>query len=462
MEANEQNPKFFLKLIFNYLLLLPSIIILFFINDLPPLYICSAGAIGCLLLLLISQYLTITNFFFIFLIILTPFDRKIAFFRSSELIFYAVLIAFYIQYISDITQPRIDLRRIPLLKILFLLLLLIATSGIISFFLPYQFSIFTTIMQIETWAIYVGLYCLSYLIHNNKAQFNITTITVLFLGIVFALITIKDYIFGTNVVQFDVARATAIFQRPNAFSAYLELMVFIPLGFYLFLRNKILGYLNGILFLLIFLAVLLTFTRGAVLGIGVSIITMLIVYRRKFVKFLPLIVLGILCLVTIPVGKYFFIRFNPGLFDTSLLIRFILWESAVANIIQYPLFGIGPAHLDVVFAAQSLQYFKNLSRLGHAHNAYLELAMGSGILSLGLFLILKVQIIRMGLKYLKPQKSGFYTAVVFGILFGQISITIHEFFDYFFRNFDVAFLYWILIGLMSKICSNESRNGEIS
>ncbi|MGQ9846577.1 MAG: O-antigen ligase family protein [Bacteroidales bacterium] len=457
MQNTAQKLRLFKMEIFNFLLLIPLIIILFFIDELKPLYIYGIGAVLFLILIVIAQHLTISNFFFLLLIILAPFDRPIAFFRSSELIFYAAIIAFYIQYIADITTTKISLDRIAYLKIFLLLFLLIAVSGIMSFFLPFKFSIFATIKQVETWGIYVVLYCLSYLIHNNKTHFKTTLITILFLGTVFSLATIQDYIFSTgmNVAQFDIARATAIFQKPNAFSAYLELMVFIPLGFYLFHRNKLVKYINGILFLLIFTTIFLTFTRGALLGLGVSVITILIIYRKEIQKFLPIIMLGILCFMIIPAGRYFFIRFASGLFDRSLLMRFVLWQNAAANIIHYPIFGIGPAHFDVVFAAQSLQNFKNLGRLGHTHNAYLELALGSGILVLVLFIIFKLQILRLGIKYLKKHQSGFYTAVVFGVLFGQISIMIHDFFDYFFRNFDIAFLYWILIGLMVKICTSE-------
>ncbi len=458
MSNNTVKAVFFLKEESVFLLFFPLILILPLLNNLSFIYFYLMFLVLGVLLVWMANYLSVSSIFFLFLIILSPFDRKLLLLRSSEMLFFIVFVVFLLHYSYHGENLKNGYSRIPQIRVLGIMLLTIAISSVVSLFLPYTFSISQTIMQVERWGIFIIIYIMSYMIHNDKIQYKITLIVILAMGIVFSLFSIKEFVFSHAFVTSlaGVTRVAAIFSRPNAFSAYLELMVFIPLGFFLFYKDRFVKYLNGVLFLLIFLTILLTFTRGALIGLGVSVIIICIFYRRWLRRYLPMVILVILLLVILPFRNLIFVRFTPGAFDTSLLFRFILWKAALAYIVKYPFLGIGAAHFDVVFAAQSLQGLKGLGLLGHAHNAYLEMALGKGIFVAILFIVFKIRIIMTGVRFLKSHKSEFFSAIVFGSVFGLISISIHEFFDYFLRNFDIAFLYWILIGMIAKICSKKT------
>lgn len=461
MHSRSPNITAFIKNYSIFLFLLPLYISLLIFNNIQAIYIYIAIIILLFCMFLLTHVYTLNFIFLLFLIFISAFDQKVFIFRSSEVALYllsSVILLYYIMRAPVIVQK---VKETPLFNLIILFMIVVIISSIQSFLLPYNFSIATTIMQIERWFSFFLLYIIAYTLFSSKKRIYTALFLILLLAFFFSLLSFLDFfsLRGTYIPGLAVSRAMAIFQKPNALAAYLELIVPIPLGLYLFGEKKEIRVLGIILFLFIITAIIMTFTRGAFIGLFLMIVYTFVVARKKLKKLIPLALIVVLMVLVSPLGQYISFRFTPGMFDTSLLLRFLLWKSAINNILQYPLFGIGPGHLAVVFSQEVIQNFKHFGVLGHVHNTYLEIFMSLGIFALVLFILLKYKVISRGVKYISINNQDNITAIVFGIIGGQIAISGHEMFDYFFFSFDISFLYWILIAMLMRLCQNPRKNG---
>lgn len=149
----------------------------------------------------------------------------------------------------------------------------------------------------------------------------------------------------------------------------------------------------GILMIPILLAVVLTLTRSALLGLlgGVGLMVLLS-HRRWFFVFLVLLLVGVVLLVTIgesvlPSLIYKRLNFNYLLTGANTLARLEMWQGGWEMVKDRPLLGMGDRSLDSIapnyYGDADTVYF------GHLHSNFVQLAVIWGIpgLLLGLFFI---------------------------------------------------------------------------
>ena len=193
-----------------------------------------------------------------------------------------------------------------------------------------------------------------------------------------------------SIANQNYFRAISIFPDPHTFSLFLGMLI--PVAFCLFLLSKQ-KKIWLFSFLVILLADILTFSRGAYLGILFGLIFFIFNFwkqisgRRRAIIGLG-IILFFLFSAANPVSQRLISSFN--LKEGSNLGRIQMWEEAVMVISQKPIFGTGIGNF-------SLEINKDVKYRNpiYAHNTYLDIAAEEGILA-GLIwiLILAVTLIK--------------------------------------------------------------------
>jgi O-antigen ligase len=182
-------------------------------------------------------------------------------------------------------------------------------------------------------------------------------------------------------------RAFGFFPDPHTFSFFASLCFFIGLGYFAWERNWKWKILAGIAVVLIFLAIIFSFSRGAYFGVLVGSLFFLAVFLIRLGNAGKMAIVGV---VLIFLAAVFF----QGTIQSRLASAFNFkegsnaervknWRQAVEIIKNYPLTGIGlgnyASYINPALGERSSVY---------AHNLFLDIAAETGILNGIIFLVL--------------------------------------------------------------------------
>jgi O-antigen ligase len=144
--------------------------------------------------------------------------------------------------------------------------------------------------------------------------------------------------------------------------------------------------------------------------------------------------------------------------------RIPIWANTLVMIADNPVLGIGvggwrnayPKYYDSILKDVA---FNESVRSERAHNEYLEMISGVGLIGFAIFLWTAFLIVKIILKILKSKnttKSEFY--LILGIGLSIVGYSINAFFSFPVRVFFPAFLIMAFVGLLiSKPCFGEAR-----
>ncbi len=173
-------------------------------------------------------------------------------------------------------------------------------------------------------------------------------------------------------------RVTAFFPDPHVASFFFGITACLALGLFFETKQNFFLYSSSILFL----ADILTFSRGGYLGMFIVLASMFFIQKNKwglkpFLWFAGL--LPLLLWAGGPIYERFFSSFI--LADASSTDRLLLWRTAWETILQAPLFGLGLGNY-----AEWIHPGLGATIPYYAHNLYLDIAVEGGLISLFLFL----------------------------------------------------------------------------
>jgi len=263
------------------------------------------------------------------------------------------------------------------------------------------------------------------------------------------------------------SRLTASFSFPNAFAGWLAPMIplFTGLTVLELPKKKILRplLLAGIACLIA--ALVLTYSRGAWLGVAAGLTLMagyavLKAHRKlKIVIITVLACLGLLYLLlpqpvrsTIkakgrfdevgPLAKQTFgvLTQKDGVSES---VRVNYLKESLQIIKDYPVFGCGLNTYTKV-----VQRYKLLETSGaYPHNSFLQKTAETGLVGLGAFLGVLAVFFKTGFSYLGRQRDP----LVLGLLAGTFAFCVHSFFDNHLYSLQLAVLFWFLLGLTGAV-----------
>ena len=324
---------------------------------------------------------------------------------------------------------------------------------------------------------------------KNECQINRLLAILLFISTILGIYGISQY----NGIDFSFWKANVgrnqvfgLFGNVNYFAEYM--IVPLPLAISLFFATR--NRTRKILLLVGILAMggslLLTFTRGSYLAIGISSIFMFLLYLvsqgKSFIKKhkkIFILILAIIILITFiftlpnPLNKpgttiskikkrISISQFTQGY---SIRRRIATWKFTIMMIKDHPLLGSGIGtfkYNSLNYQAKFFDQENNRSLYPYgvadkAHNEYLQLGAEVGMLGLGIFIWLIISYFRYGLRILKKLKDKYKQGILIGLMGGVMAVLIDAIFGFPLHLPATLVLFWLFIGLIISLNYSEQE-----
>jgi len=199
------------------------------------------------------------------------------------------------------------------------------------------------------------------------------------------------------------------------------------------------------------ICLLLTYSRGALAGLGAALLVLALLRHRKLLVWILLIALLVLML---PQTQWYVQHFLEGVRgqDLATQMRFGEYKDALILISRYPWLGVGFA------GAPDIDTYIGVS------SVYLLIAEEMGLIGLAVFLLINVLVVRRTLRWLKkPVHNPRLEAIVLGLLTALLGALFSGIFDHYFFNINfqhAVALFWLCIGLLISATLLPSEHGH--
>ena len=281
--------------------------------------------------------------------------------------------------------------------------------------------------------------------------------------VISSVVGIAEYVLGkaqldwldTTMFSQIEGRAVSFFENPNVLGTYLCLGA--PLSIALVSVSKEKSKTRWFVgFCLIIACSVLTWSRGAWLGLAAAVIMMLVCTRHTFA-----VIMG--AMITIPFASYVIPQtvidrfFSIGdLADTSTMYRLNIWRGCVDMAKDCGFSGIG------VGEESFLRLYPKYAVSGaetayHAHSLWLQILLMLGVCGLVLFLILMLFLYRRAFTVMKNTADREIACLSAASLSAVTGLLAAGLFDYTWYNYRVFFMFFVLIGLICS-CGIVSEN----
>ncbi len=171
-------------------------------------------------------------------------------------------------------------------------------------------------------------------------------------------------------------RMYSTLENPNLFGAYLLMIISILTAFTLRERAVKRRTVFAVILLSLLLCLALTYSRGAWVSLAAIVLGLTLFYDKRF-GLLFLLVPVVLAFYHGQVVERFFSLFSGE--DTSVDLRFALWESTMAMIEEHPLLGVGWGAYFLAYPDYNFFIQEEGVLIFHAHNMYLNMLAEVGI-----------------------------------------------------------------------------------
>lgn len=357
-------------------------------------------------------------------------------------------------------------------------------------------SLQSAIKEFAKWAEMFAIYVF---VANNLDEAKLTRVlAAMFLaGLSEAAIGIYQFLFRVGPEGFTLfdrfMRAFGTFEQPNPYAGYLALIVPVALGVAIAVisspysvfskpsRSKterwllntdhlVLTVLAALSLIAMFAAVLMSWSRGAWLGVAAGLVVATIVQSRRafvlsiiaaFVLTFAILLSSINVIPAAVADRFSGVADYFGVFDVrgvkvddanyAIVERMAHWQSAAMMFADHPLLGVGFGNYAAVYPAYALPNWDD--PLGHAHNYYLNVAAEAGSIGLIAYLILWTAAFWQGWRAVRVT-SGWQRGVAAGLLGMLVALSIHNGFDDLFVH-GMHVQVGIGLGIVAAITNNK-------
>ena len=256
-----------------------------------------------------------------------------------------------------------------------------------------------------------------------------------------------------NISGETIMRVFSLFSDPHMLSFYLGLIVSLLVG--LIYITKINKFLLFIAYLLVFITLLLTFSRGAYIAIIVSFLILAFLFWKYLDNKKIAIILCLSLLIFIIPGTSISDRFY-GSFDLnegSNIGRLEMWQMAGKIGMNSFWGGIGLGNYSLLVDSEF--DYRNPAT---AHNLYLDIFSEIGFFGLIFWLLLILGTIWQALKKLKILDNKKQKCILICLISSLVYFFIHSFFETAIYQPSVLALLMIILGLFSVLLKNDPEN----
>ncbi|MFH1938425.1 MAG: O-antigen ligase family protein [Patescibacteria group bacterium] len=248
-----------------------------------------------------------------------------------------------------------------------------------------------------------------------------------------------------NISGLTIMRAFSFFSDPHMFSFYLGLTL--PLIIVLLLNNSNKKLLL-IIYPLLFIALLLTFARGAYLAIIITFLVLAgLIWKYLGNKKVPILLFLSLLIIIVP-GTPFSGRFYASfdLDEGSNIGRLEMWQQASQTGLDNFWQGVGLGNYSLIIDSD-LDYRNPVT----AHNLYLDFFSEMGIFTLTIWLILILGTIGQLFEKLINLNNIEEKYILVGLIGSLVYFSVHSCFETAIYNPSVLALLMIVLGLSTVV-----------
>ncbi|MGH2365335.1 MAG: O-antigen ligase family protein [Chloroflexota bacterium] len=269
-------------------------------------------------------------------------------------------------------------------------------------------------------------------------------------GVIVALVGLEQYATGHGIQAEGVRRLVAIYDSPDNVALYLGRLVPIAAAIALLAplslaRRAAYAAVAG----LMLLAVLLSFTRGAWVGVFLALLVVAAFAGRRWVA--AALAGGVVAAVGISFVQAKRVRsilqFTPG---STGFTRLALWRSTVSMIRAHPWFGIGLDNFLYQYPRYMLPAAADEPDLSHPHNVVLDFWSRAGIFALAALVWLEVLFFAKAWR-LAHAADTWTRAFAVGLLASMVDALAHGMVDNSYFLIDLSLVFWLSLGLLQVL-----------
>ncbi len=193
------------------------------------------------------------------------------------------------------------------------------------------------------------------------------------------------------------------------------------------------------------LAVVMSWSRGAWVGVAAALIGITVLRSRRALVMVIAAALLVVYVLLAGGARYLppalvqrvsdFLPYAGGMdistvqvtdANYALVERMAHWQAAAGMLGDHPWLGVGIGNYAVAYARYAIGRWRD--PLGHAHNYYLNIAAETGLVGLSAYLILMTACLLHAWRVLR-RTSGYWRAVALGALGVLVHLSTHSLFD---------------------------------
>ncbi|MBU3217102.1 O-antigen ligase family protein [Clostridium estertheticum] len=254
---------------------------------------------------------------------------------------------------------------------------------------------------------------------------------------------------------YRVVRIATTMFNPNAYAAFLILIIFPVVMLTIYEKNKKIKSMYGIISILLFVNIIMTYSRSAQVGVCIGAVVLCIIYSYKLI-----IAFGGIGILTL---------FMPSVLDRVRDLqntaqnesRIKLWKTALMMIKDHPILGVGNGNYisrynEYVSKYKGLSY--NAYKRYPAHNSYLKVESELGIVGIVSFLaVLVTSLIRVK-KLFTITNDKFIKAFYMGAFASMIAFYFMNIVDNLFFVPMATTYFWFLIATAESLLNSSEIN----
>ncbi|MBX4265976.1 O-antigen ligase family protein [Clostridium estertheticum] len=264
-----------------------------------------------------------------------------------------------------------------------------------------------------------------------------------------------DKKFVVHYTGYSVVKIAATMFNPNAYAAFLILIIFPVVMLTIYEKNKKNKGMYGIISVLLFVNIIMTYSRNAQIGVCIGAVVLCVIYSYKLI-----IAFG---------GIGIFTLFMPSVLDRVRDLpntaenesRIKLWKTAIMMIKDHPILGVGNGNFisrynEYVSKYKGLSY--NAYKRYPAHNSYLKVESELGIVGIVSFLaVLVTSLIRVK-KLFTITNDKFIKAFYMGAFASMIAFFFMNISDNLFFVPMATTYFWFLIATAESLLNSSEIN----
>ncbi|HKP54474.1 MAG TPA: O-antigen ligase family protein [Chloroflexia bacterium] len=268
---------------------------------------------------------------------------------------------------------------------------------------------------------------------------------------------VQQFLFGQTWSMEGVGRVSSVLPSATAFGIYLgrPLALGIVLAIFIPARWRNWKIATALLSAVMALGVLLSFTRGAWIGVFVALASVAIITRyRVLIAAIGAALLAGLALLPFVRAERITSMFDFSTQDNTGLARGKIWGGALNILHDHPFTGIGQdqfLYADPKYGVPQLRFFE----VSHPHNWVLDFWLRLGIPGLAWIFVALGYFFWQSLKLWRSLRGTALGALTLGLIASMIDFAVHGLLDMAYFTMDLALTFWLTMGLFVAIKKHQ-------